>query len=72
MARGTPLRTHQLREICVAAGCDERTVARAILGMPVQPMTLQRIERALHRLGYPRPAAADIGDDDGGGGDEAA
>ena len=59
MAKKTPLRTHELRQAASAAQCDERTVARAILGLPVQPMVLQRIVRALEDLGFPRPASAD-------------
>ena len=34
MARGTHLQTHDLKRIAVAAGCDERSVARALLGVP--------------------------------------
>ena len=72
MARGTSLRTHDLKKIAVAAGVDERSVAKAILGIPgMLPLTLQRIERALRDLGYPRPRAADR-EPSGTGGGEAA
>ncbi|MFI5229825.1 MAG: hypothetical protein ACHQWU_12200 [Gemmatimonadales bacterium] len=59
MAYNTPLRTHDLRRIAARADCDERTVARAILGMDVMPIVLARITRALRDLGYPRPPRAD-------------
>lgn len=43
------LPAHELREIAVLAECDPRTVNKALLGLPVSPLTLKRIRRALAR-----------------------
>lgn len=59
MSHGTPLSIHELRRIAVEAEADPRTVARAIEGLRVQPMTLARIVKALKKLHYPLPASAD-------------
>ncbi len=41
----------ELRRIAVLASADPRTVRRALLGEPVQPMILDRIVRAMKDAG---------------------
>jgi DNA-binding LacI/PurR family transcriptional regulator len=66
MAYGTKLRVYDLRRWALAAECDPRTIAKAILGEPVQPMLRQRILRAARELGYAPPPNSDAGSGSGG------
>lgn len=49
---GTPLRTHEIREVAVAAEVDPRTVRKALTGETVLPMAHKRIARALEERGW--------------------
>lgn len=51
---------HIIRRISVRASVDPRTVERAIRGERVQPMTLERIARAMATEGLPAPLAVDL------------
>jgi len=45
------LAAHEIRELCVLASVDPRTVAKALAGEKVRPLPLERIRRALAEAG---------------------
>lgn len=49
--RAQRMQAHRLRELAVAAGVDPRSVARALRGEVLRPLTLLRIEPVLRAAG---------------------
>lgn len=52
----TPVPTHELRSLAVAASADPRTVARALRGEPVRGLAGERVARVLRERGLDAPA----------------
>lgn len=52
-AKKAALANHQVFAVAVQAECDPKSVRRFVRGLPMRPLTAQRIRRAFAVLGIP-------------------